>query len=117
MWNRPASPGSRPWMPFQYWLVWTEWYGLFTIFIPVYCFLIMPALTALRGSLYLTRPTLMAHTANRANLDEMARELFGMITSSRIKVEISHRYPMSEAAEAHRDLEARRTTGQSILLP
>ena len=75
------------------------------------------ALTALRGSLYLTRPTLMAHTANRANLDEMARELFGMITSSRIKVEISHRYPMSEAAEAHRDLEARRTTGQSILLP
>ncbi|MCO5080731.1 MAG: phosphatidate cytidylyltransferase [Rhizobiaceae bacterium] len=36
-------------LPFQYWLVWTEWYGLFTIFIPVYCFLIMPALTALRG--------------------------------------------------------------------
>ena len=74
-------------------------------------------LTALRGSLYITRPTLMAHTANRANLDEMAKELFGMITSGRIRIEISHRYPMSEAAEAHRDLEARRTMGQSVLVP
>lgn len=74
-------------------------------------------LTALRGSLYLTRPTLMVHTANRENLDEMSRDLFEMVGSGRIKIEISHRYPMSEAAEAHRDLEARRTTGQSILVP
>ena len=75
------------------------------------------ALTALKGSLYLTRPTLMAHTANRENLDEMSEDLFGMITSGKVKVEISHRYAMSDAAEAHRDLEARRTSGQSILLP
>lgn len=75
------------------------------------------ALTALRGSLYLTRPSLMAHTANRANLDEMSADLFKMVGSGKVRIEISHRYPMAEAARAHADLEGRKTTGQMILLP
>ena len=75
------------------------------------------ALTALRGSLYITRPSLMAHIANRENLDEMSEDLFRLVSSGKIRIDISHRYPMSEAAEAHRDLEARRTSGSSLLLP
>ena len=75
------------------------------------------ALTALRGSLYITRPSLMAHIANRENLDEMAEDLFRMVSSGKVRIDISHRYPMSEATEAHRDLEARRTSGSSVLLP
>ena len=71
----------------------------------------------LRGSLYITRPSLMAHIANRENLDEMAEDLFRMVSSGKVRIDISHRYPMSEATEAHRDLEARRTSGSSVLLP
>lgn len=74
-------------------------------------------LTALKGSLYITRPSLMAHQANRQNLDEMSAELFRMVGSGRIRIEIDQRYPLAEAAQAHRDLEARRTTGSSLLLP
>ncbi len=74
-------------------------------------------LTALKGSLYLTRPTLMAHTADRSNLEQMSAELFRMVGSGRIRIEIDRRYALADAAQAHRDLEARRTTGSSLLLP
>ena len=75
------------------------------------------ALTALKGTLYLTRPSLMPHIANRANLDEMAADLFKVVTSGKVKIRIAQRYPMADAAQAHRDLEARKTTGQTLLLP
>ncbi|MCO5101413.1 MAG: quinone oxidoreductase [Burkholderiaceae bacterium] len=74
-------------------------------------------LTALKGSLYITRPSLMAHQANRRNLDEMSAELFRMVGSGKVRIEIDQRYPLEQAAQAHRDLEARRTTGSSLLLP
>jgi NADPH2:quinone reductase len=74
-------------------------------------------LTALRGSLYVTRPSLMAHTANRVNLEEMAADLFRMVGTGKVRIDINNRYQISDAVQAHRDLEARNTTGQSILLP
>ncbi len=75
------------------------------------------ALAALKGSLYLTRPSLMTHIENRANLEEMAADLFRMVRSGKVRIEIDQRYPLAEAARAHRDLEARKTTGSSLLLP
>jgi NADPH:quinone reductase len=75
------------------------------------------ALTALKGTLYLTRPSLVPHVAKRANLDEMAADLFRQVSSGKVKIRIAQRYPMADAAQAHRDLEARKTTGQTILLP
>jgi NADPH2:quinone reductase len=68
-----------------------------------------------RGSLYVTRPTLGTHTATRELVEDGARDLFEVVTSGRVAVEIGRRYPLAEAAQAHRDLEARRTTGSSIL--
>ena len=75
------------------------------------------ALSALKGSLYVTRPTLMAHTARRSNLDEMSADLIRMVSSGKVKIPIDQRYPLAEAAQAHRDLEARATTGATILVP
>lgn len=75
------------------------------------------ALTALKGTLYLTRPSLMPHIANRANLDEMAGDLFKLVSSGKIKIRINQRYALSDAAQAHRDLEARKTSGQTLLMP
>ncbi|HMN66619.1 MAG TPA: quinone oxidoreductase [Burkholderiaceae bacterium] len=75
------------------------------------------ALTALKGSLYVTRPSLMAHTANRANLEEMAADLFRMVGSGKVKIEIDQRYRLADAVQAHRDLESRKTTGSSLILP
>jgi NADPH2:quinone reductase len=75
------------------------------------------ALTALKGTLYVTRPSLMPHVANRANLEEIAGDLFKQVTSGKVKIRIDQRYQMSDAAQAHRDLEGRKTTGQTILLP
>ena len=70
-----------------------------------------------RGSLFVTRPVLMHYTATRADLDEMAADLFAMIERKKINVQINQRYALADAAQAHRDLEARKTTGSSILLP
>jgi NADPH2:quinone reductase len=72
---------------------------------------------ASRGSLYITRPTLFTHTAKRENLDAMAGELFAMVESGRVKIDTSQRYALADVAQAHRDLEARKTTGSVILLP
>ncbi|HEY7725250.1 MAG TPA: quinone oxidoreductase [Anaeromyxobacteraceae bacterium] len=70
-----------------------------------------------RGSLYLTRPTLAHYTGSRAELEESAQELFSMLASGAVRVEPSATYPLAEAARAHLDLEARRTTGSLLLLP
>lgn len=76
-----------------------------------------PGLLAAKGSLFLTRPTLMTYTAKREDLLACATELFDMVTSDAVKIEIRQTYPLAEAAQAHRDLEARRTTGSTVLLP
>ncbi len=72
---------------------------------------------AQKGSLYVTRPTLMTYVAKRPDLERAARELFEAVASGRVKVEINQTYPLAEAAAAHRDLEARKTTGSTLLLP
>jgi NADPH2:quinone reductase len=74
-------------------------------------------LLSAKGSLFLTRPTLMTYTAKREDLLIHARDLFEVVGKGVVKVEIRQTYPLSDAARAHRDLEGRRTTGSSILLP
>ena len=68
-----------------------------------------------RGSLYLTRPTLFNYIASREELTAAARELFSAVRSRKVRVIIGQRYPLREVAEAHRDLEGRRTTGSTVL--
>jgi NADPH2:quinone reductase len=69
------------------------------------------------GSLYVTHPSLIHYTATRADLMETANDLFAMVGSGKIKIEISRSYPLREAAQAHRDVEARKTTGSVVLIP
>ena len=70
-----------------------------------------------RGSLFLTRPTLFTYTAKREDLVATANDLFEVIAAGKVRIAINQTYPLREAAQAHRDLEARRTTGSTILLP
>ncbi|MCG6876857.1 MAG: quinone oxidoreductase [Betaproteobacteria bacterium] len=70
-----------------------------------------------KGSLFLTRPTLVTYNAKAEALAESAKALFDMVTSRKVKIEVNQRYPLKDAAQAHRDLEARKTTGSTILLP
>jgi NADPH2:quinone reductase len=72
---------------------------------------------AAKGSLFVTRPTLATHVVPRSRLEASAEELFGMMTSGKIKVEIDQRYPLADAAQAHIDLAGRKTTGSSVLVP
>ncbi len=72
---------------------------------------------AARGSLFITRPTLFAYTAKRSDLEAMAADLFGMVSSGKVKIEINQRYALKDVQQAHRDLESRKTTGSTILLP
>ena len=65
----------------------------------------------------MTRPTLMSYTARREELVAAARDLFDMVLSGKVKVEPRQKYPLKEAAQAHRDLEARKTTGSTVLVP
>jgi NADPH2:quinone reductase len=74
-----------------------------------------PLVLSQKGSLYVTRPTLGTHLAQRAVGEQMATQLFEMVTSGKVKIEISGRYPLEQVAQAHRDLEARKTTGSLIL--
>lgn len=76
-----------------------------------------PAELQARGSLFFTRPTLVNYTATRADLEATARSLFGVLASGEVKVAINQRYHLRDAARAHVELEGRRTTGSSILLP
>jgi NADPH2:quinone reductase len=69
------------------------------------------------GSLFVTHPSLIDYTASRAELLETVEDLFAMVASGMIKIEINHQYPLREAAQAHRDVEARKTTGSVVLIP
>ena len=72
---------------------------------------------ASRGSLFITRPTLFAYAASRAELECMSADLFDMVASGNVKIDVRQRYQLADAARAHTELEARRTTGSSVLLP
>jgi NADPH2:quinone reductase len=76
-----------------------------------------PGLLAAKGSLFLTRPTLFNYTATPEDLAAAARDLFAVVKKKVVKISINQTYPLREAAQAHRDLEARKTTGSTILLP
>jgi NADPH2:quinone reductase len=72
---------------------------------------------ASRGSLFITRPTLFSYSAKREDLEAMAADLFDVVGSGKVKIEINQRYALKDAAQAHIDLEGRKTTGSTILLP
>lgn len=74
-------------------------------------------LLAQHGSLYITRPTLATYIAKRPDLDSAAQELFDKVLTGTVRIDINQRYQLKDAAQAHRNLEARKTTGSSILLP
>ena len=74
-------------------------------------------LLAKMGSLFITRPTLFTYSAKRPDLLAMAADLFEVVTSDKVRIEVNQRFALKDASQAHRELEARRTTGSSILLP
>ena len=76
-----------------------------------------PLLLSQKGSIFITRPTLMHHTAKREELEELGGELFAMVTAGKVKIEVNQTYALKDAAQAHIDLEARKTTGSTVLLP
>ena len=76
-----------------------------------------PGELAKRGSLTLTRPTLYDYTATRRDLDAVARETFAAVKKKWVKVQIYQRYKLEDAAQAQRDLESRKTTGATVILP
>jgi len=76
-----------------------------------------PGLLGAKGSLYVTRQTLFTHIATRESTQAMADDLFGVVASGQVKIHIDQRYPLAQVQQAHRDLEARKTTGCTILLP
>jgi NADPH2:quinone reductase len=75
-----------------------------------------PIVLTQKGSLFLTRPSLGAYIATRQDLEQRADAVFGMIASRKLKLRIEHLYPLKDAAQAHRDLEGRKTTGKLLLL-
>ena len=75
-----------------------------------------PGILAQKGSLFLTRPTLYHYIAARAELDTAARELFELVENGTIRIEVNQRFPLRDAAEAHRALEARQTSGSTVLI-
>ena len=72
---------------------------------------------AARGSLFITRPSLMAYTADRNDLLDHAGDLFEVVANGAVRIEVNQTYPLAEAARAHQDLETRKTTGSTILIP
>ncbi len=76
-----------------------------------------PGILGPKGSLYVTRCTLFTHASSREGTQAMADDLFSVVASGAVKIHIDQRYPLAEAAQAHRDLEARKTTGSTVLLP
>ena len=76
-----------------------------------------PGLLAGKGSLYLTRQTLFTHIATRETTQQMADDLFAVVGRGEVKIRIDQRYPLADVAQAHRDLEARKTTGCTVLVP
>ena len=76
-----------------------------------------PGVLAGKGSLFLTRPTLNTYSASREDLVKGAAELFAVVKSGKVKIHINQTYPLKDAAQAQRDLESRKTTGSTVLLP
>ena len=76
-----------------------------------------PGILGAKGSLYLTRATLFTHIATREATQAMAEELFDVVESGAVQIRIAQRYALADAAQAHRDLEARKTTGSTVLIP
>jgi len=76
-----------------------------------------PGILAQKGSLFLTRPTLNTYAASREDLVKGARELFAMVKSGKVRISINQTYPLRDAAQAQRDLESRKTTGSTVLIP
>ena len=76
-----------------------------------------PLLLSQKGSLFITRPTLMHYIAKRDELLALGAELFAVVSSGKVKIEVNQTYALADAANAHRDLESRKTTGSTILLP
>jgi NADPH2:quinone reductase len=76
-----------------------------------------PGILGNKGSLYVTRQTLFSHIATRETTQEMADDLFSVVASGAVKIRIDQLYPLAQVTQAHRDLEARKTTGCTILLP
>jgi len=76
-----------------------------------------PVILGPKGSLFVTRPTLMDYTATREELEATADDLFGVVGSGKVRIDVGQTYPLAEAAQAHRDLEGRRTTGSTVLIP
>jgi NADPH2:quinone reductase len=76
-----------------------------------------PLILAQKGSLFLTRPTLAHYTITSEELQHRAGAVLGMIRDGKVKLRIEHLYPLADAQQAHRDLEARKTTGKLLLLP
>jgi NADPH:quinone reductase len=74
-------------------------------------------LLSAKGSLFVTRPTLFTHVADTKTLRDMARNLFRVVSNGAVKIPVNHTYPLAKAADAHRALEARQTTGSTILIP
>jgi NADPH2:quinone reductase len=70
-----------------------------------------------KGSLFATRPTLNTYTAKRADLVDIANDLFKVVGSGAVKIPVNQKYPLKDAQKAHRELEGRDTTGSSILIP
>jgi NADPH:quinone reductase len=78
---------------------------------------INPNILQQKGSLYMTRPTLVHYTAKREDLLATAKELFDVVISGKVKIPVNQKYPLKDAQKAHRDLHARETTGSTILIP
>ena len=76
-----------------------------------------PGVLAQKGSLFLTRPTLFTYTAKREDLVKAAQDLFAVVKSKAVRISINQTYPLRDAAQAHIDLEGRKTTGSTVLLP
>lgn len=74
-------------------------------------------LLAQKGSLYATRPTLFTHIGDREGLEEVSGALFDVVSGGHVKIEVNQTYPLADAAQAHRDLEGRKTTGSTVLTP
>jgi NADPH:quinone reductase len=74
-------------------------------------------LTALKGSLFITRPSLMPYTEKRRDLEATAQDLFDVVQAGTVKIHVAQRYALKDVAQAHRDLEGRKTTGSTVLIP
>ena len=70
-----------------------------------------------KGSLFLTRPTMVTYTATTEELEQSSRDVFARVQSGDVRIEINQRYPLADIQQAHRDLEGRMTTGSTVILP